>query len=66
VLTAITRRVNRNEPPRQDAKRPTAISSSRIINFDNSAKKAQYGKMVSLVERILSLHKQNPRTPRAM
>ena len=33
------------------------------INFSNSAEKAQHDKLVSLVERMLVLHKQSPRTP---
>jgi adenine-specific DNA-methyltransferase len=33
------------------------------INFTDPADKARHGKMVSLVERILELHKRNPRTP---
>jgi len=33
------------------------------INFSDSAEKAQHDKLVSLVERMLSLHKQSPRTP---
>jgi len=33
------------------------------INFSDPAEKAQHDKMVSLVERMLALHKQNPRTP---
>jgi hypothetical protein len=35
----------------------------RIISFSDPAEKAQHDKMVSLVERMLALHKQNPRTP---
>jgi hypothetical protein len=33
------------------------------INFSDSSEKAQHKKMVSLVERMLDLHKQNPKTP---
>jgi type I restriction-modification system DNA methylase subunit/predicted type IV restriction endonuclease len=33
------------------------------INFSDTAEKAQHDKMVLLVERMLTLHKQNPRTP---
>jgi hypothetical protein len=33
------------------------------INFSNPAEKAMHDKMVSLVERMLALHKQSPRTP---
>ncbi len=35
----------------------------RPINFDDSADKARHDKLVSLVERMLALHKQAPRTP---
>jgi hypothetical protein len=35
----------------------------RPINFTDSADKARHDKMVSLVERMLELHKRNPRTP---
>jgi hypothetical protein len=35
----------------------------RIINFSDPAEKAAHDKMVSLVERMLSLHKQSARTP---
>ncbi|MDP1548384.1 MAG: TaqI-like C-terminal specificity domain-containing protein [Anaerolineales bacterium] len=35
----------------------------RPINFDDPADKARHDKMVSLVERMLALHKQSPRTP---
>jgi len=35
----------------------------RPINFSDPADKARHGKMVSLVERMLALHKQSPRTP---
>jgi type II restriction/modification system DNA methylase subunit YeeA len=34
------------------------------INFSNPLEKAAHDKMVSLVERMLSLHKQSARTPR--
>lgn len=33
------------------------------IDFTNPSEKTQHDKMVSLVERMLALHKQNPRTP---
>jgi len=33
------------------------------INFSNPAEKVMHDKMVSLVERMLALHKQSPRTP---
>ena len=33
------------------------------INFSDPAEKAMHDKMVSLVERMLALHKQSPRTP---
>jgi len=33
------------------------------INFSDPTDKARYDKMVSLVERMLELHKRNPRTP---
>jgi hypothetical protein len=35
----------------------------RPINFSDPADKAQHDKMVSLVERMLELHKRSPRTP---
>jgi 5-bromo-4-chloroindolyl phosphate hydrolysis protein len=35
----------------------------RTINFSNPAEKAAHDSMVSLVERMLSLHKQSARTP---
>lgn len=35
----------------------------RQINFDDPADKARHDKLVSLVERMLALHKQSPRTP---
>jgi len=35
----------------------------RLINFNNISEKAIYSKLVSFVERMLSLYKQNPRTP---
>jgi hypothetical protein len=35
----------------------------RTINFYNPAEKAAHDKMVSLVERMLALHKKSPRTP---
>ncbi len=35
----------------------------RSINFSDRANKARHDKMVSPVERMLELHKQNPRTP---
>jgi predicted type IV restriction endonuclease len=35
----------------------------RILNLEVSNEKAQHDKMVSLVERMLALHKQNPKTP---
>ena len=35
----------------------------RIINFTDPADKARHDKMVSLVERMLELHKRNPRAP---
>ena len=35
----------------------------RSINFSDPTEKAAYDKMVSLVESMLSLHKQSPRTP---
>ncbi len=35
----------------------------RTINFSDPAEKAMHDKMVSLVERMLALHKQSPRTP---
>jgi type I restriction-modification system DNA methylase subunit len=35
----------------------------RSINFSDSADKAHHDKMVSLVERMLELHKRSPRTP---
>jgi hypothetical protein len=35
----------------------------RPINFSNPADKARHDKMVSLVERMLELHKRNPRAP---
>jgi hypothetical protein len=35
----------------------------RTINFSDSADKARHDKIVSLVERMLALHKQSPRTP---
>ncbi|MBP9152933.1 MAG: Eco57I restriction-modification methylase domain-containing protein, partial [Flavobacteriales bacterium] len=35
----------------------------RTINFSDPAEKVQHDKMVSLVERMLSLHKQSPRAP---
>ena len=35
----------------------------RPINFDDPADKALHDKLVSLVERMLALHKQSPRTP---
>jgi hypothetical protein len=34
-----------------------------LINFSDPAEKAMHDKMVSLVERMLVLHKQSPRTP---
>jgi hypothetical protein len=33
------------------------------INFSDPTDKARLGRMVSLVERMLELHKRNPRTP---
>jgi hypothetical protein len=33
------------------------------INFSNPSEKSAHDQMVSLVERMLSLHKQSPRTP---
>jgi hypothetical protein len=35
----------------------------RVINFSDPAEKAAHDRMVSLVERMLALHKQFPRTP---
>jgi hypothetical protein len=35
----------------------------RTINFSDPAEKAAHDRLVSLVERMLSLHKQSPRTP---
>ncbi len=35
----------------------------RQINFSDPADKARHAKTVSLVERMLELHKRNPRTP---
>jgi hypothetical protein len=35
----------------------------RTINFSDPADKVQHDRMVSLVERMLELHKRNPRTP---
>jgi hypothetical protein len=35
----------------------------RTINFSDPIEKAMHDKMVSLVERMLALHKQSPRTP---
>jgi hypothetical protein len=35
----------------------------RPINFSDPAEKAMHDKMVSLVERMLELHKRSPRTP---
>jgi hypothetical protein len=35
----------------------------RIINFSNPADKARHDKLVSLVERMLELHKRSPRLP---
>lgn len=35
----------------------------RTINFSDAEDKARHDKMVSLVERMLELHKQNPRMP---
>jgi len=35
----------------------------RTINFSDPAEKAAHDRLVSLVERMLSLHKQTPRTP---
>jgi hypothetical protein len=35
----------------------------RPINFSDPAEKAMHDKIVSLVERMLALHKQSPRTP---
>jgi len=35
----------------------------RSINFSDPADKSRHDKMVSLVERMLELHKRNPRTP---
>ena len=35
----------------------------RPINFSNPTDKARHDKMVSLVERMLELHKRSPRTP---
>jgi len=35
----------------------------RPINFSDPADKARHDKMVSLVERMLALHKRSPRTP---
>lgn len=35
----------------------------RTINFSNSTDKARHDKMVSLVGRMLALHKRSPRTP---
>ena len=35
----------------------------RPINFSDPADKSRHDKMVSLVERMLELHKRNPRTP---
>jgi hypothetical protein len=35
----------------------------RPINFSDPADKARHDKMVLLVERMLELHKRNPRTP---
>jgi hypothetical protein len=34
-----------------------------IINFSDPADKARHDKLVSLVERMLELHKRSPRTP---
>jgi len=34
----------------------------RIINFSSPADKARHDKMISLVERMLALHKRSPRT----
>ncbi len=33
------------------------------LNFSNPADKAQHNKLVSLVERMLELHKRSPRLP---
>ena len=38
----------------------------RTINSSDPADKARHDKMVSLVERILELHKRNPRMPQEM
>jgi hypothetical protein len=35
----------------------------RSINFSNPADNARHARMVSLVERMLELHKRSPRTP---
>ena len=35
----------------------------RLIDFSDPADKARHAKIVSLVERMLSLHKQSPKTP---
>ncbi len=35
----------------------------RPINFSDPADKARHDRMVSLVERMLDLHKRTPRTP---
>ena len=39
------------------------IVQLRSINFSDSNEKAMHDKMISLVERMLALHKQSPRTP---
>ncbi|HNN12964.1 MAG TPA: N-6 DNA methylase [Anaerolineales bacterium] len=41
----------------------TRLLPIRPINFDDPADKARHDKLVSLVERMLALHKQAPRTP---
>jgi hypothetical protein len=45
----------------------TLFSLSQVpikeVNFSDPAEKADHDKMVSLVERMLSLHKQSARTP---
>ena len=41
----------------------TRLLPIRSINFSDPAEKAMHDKMVSLVERMLALHKQSPRSP---
>ena len=45
--------------------KPTTLAQLpiRSINFSDPAEKSRHDKMVALVERMLELHKQSPKTP---